>query len=123
MDRFTVKERAYLSNDGIISRNYFRNMEGMNFPSQIIVYKDSQELGCVYLFNMFIIKSYFEIGHWFIILFFYLFSRIIKSILSILNESLLSLNHLDIPLIQYLLVFPIGQNLHEKKEYFYRQQK
>ena len=29
-------------------------MGSMSFPSQIIVYKDSQELCCVYLFNIFI---------------------------------------------------------------------
>ena len=42
----------------------------MGFPSQIIVNKDSQELGLsIYLFNIFVINFYFEIWHWFIIVF------------------------------------------------------
>ena len=41
----------------------------MSFPSQIIVNKDSQKLGCINLFNIFVINFYFEIWHWFIIVF------------------------------------------------------
>ena len=59
----------YFSEDAIIFRNYFSNMGGMSFPSQIIVNKDSQELGCINLFNIFVINFCFEIWHRFIIVF------------------------------------------------------
>ena len=39
----------------------------MSSPSQIIINKDSQELGCINLFNILFINFYFEIWHWLII--------------------------------------------------------
>ena len=39
-------------------------MGGMSLPSQIIVNKDSQDPGCIYLFNIFVINFYFEIWQW-----------------------------------------------------------
>ena len=89
----------YFSEDAITFRNYFSNMGGMSFPSQIIVNKDSQELGCI---NIFVINFYFEIWHRFIIVF---ILKIIKLVLSIFNESLFSLNQLDVSLNSVLISF------------------
>ena len=45
------------------------NMGGKTFPSQIILNKDSQELGWINLFSIFVINFYSEIWHWFVIVF------------------------------------------------------
>ena len=74
-------------------------MWGMSFPSQNIVNKNSQEIGCINLFNIFVINFYLRSG-------ICLFSlKIIKLVLSIFSESLFGLNQLDIPFNSVVISF------------------
>ena len=97
-----------LSDDTIIFRDNFSNMISVGFPRKIIISGNSQKLSYFYFFNMLIVNFCLKTSTFSICLssisvlkcgsglLLCLFLNIVKVVLSILRDSLLSLNQLEI---------------------------